>query len=148
MLIERLDALGVKVERQTELLRFEQDDGERAGDAPAARTAPKKSARPPISRAATVRIRPSGKRWRIGFPGGTYTGLFYVADVEATGPATDDELHLDLEDADFLVVFPLKGAGRLRLVGTVRDLPGREAGKLTFDDVQRRGDRASEAQRS
>ena len=26
----------------------------------------------------------------IGFPGGTYTGLFYVADVEATGPATDD----------------------------------------------------------
>ena len=45
----------------------------------------------------------------IGFPGGTYTGLFYVADVEAAGPATDEELHVDLEDADFLLVFPLKG---------------------------------------
>ena len=45
-----------------------------------------------------------------GFPGGTYAGLFYVADVEAAGPATDSELHVDLEEADFLLVFPLKGA--------------------------------------
>ena len=35
LLIERLDALGVEVERQTELLRFEQDDDKRAGDAQA-----------------------------------------------------------------------------------------------------------------
>ena len=43
---------------------------------------------------------------------------------------------LDLEDADFLLVFPLQGNGRLRLVGTVRDLPGRDHGKLTFDDAK------------
>jgi hypothetical protein len=72
----------------------------------------------------------------VGFPGGTYTGLFYVADVEGKGPGTNDELHLDLEEADFVLVFPLKGEGRLRLVGTVRDLPSREQGKLTFDDVK------------
>ena len=144
LLIERLDALGVKVERQTELLRFEQhDDGVRA-------TLQRPDGSEEVCEAAylagcdgassTVR-----EQLAIGFPGGTYTGLFYVADVEATGPATDDELHVDLEDADFLLVFPLKGTGRVRLVGTVREEPGREHGELTFDDVKRQRDRTSEA---
>jgi len=39
--------------------------------------------------------------------------------VEASGPATDFELHLDLDEADLLLVFPMKGKGRVRLVGTV-----------------------------
>jgi hypothetical protein len=56
-----------------------------------------------------------------GYPGGTYRDLFYVGDVEASGPALDDELHVDLEEADFLAVFPLAGKGRARLIGTVRD---------------------------
>ena len=56
----------------------------------------------------------------VGFPGGTYQQAFYVADVEASGPALDGELHVDLDDADFLAVFPLAGQGRARLIGTVR----------------------------
>jgi 2-polyprenyl-6-methoxyphenol hydroxylase-like FAD-dependent oxidoreductase len=135
LLIEQLDALGVKVERQTELLRFEQHDGgvratlkRRDGDEEVCH-APYLAGCDGAS--STVR-----EALRVGFPGGTYTGLFYVADVEGTGPASNDELHLDLEEADFVLVFPLKGKGRLRLVGTVRDLPSRESGKLTFDDVK------------
>ena len=31
------------------------------------------------------------------------------------------ELHVDLEGTDFLAVFPLKGRGRARLVGIVRE---------------------------
>ncbi len=135
LLVERLDALGVKVERQTELHRFEQHaDGVRA-------TLRRLGGSEEICEAAylagcdgassTVR-----QGLAIGFPGGTYTGLFYVADVEVTAPATDEELHVDLEDADFVLVFPLKGRGRVRLVGTVRHLPGREHGDLTFDDVK------------
>lgn len=65
-------------------------------------------------------------------------GLFYVADVEADGPAMDGELHVDLEVADFLLLFPLREKGRVRLVGVVRELPGREAGSLAFDDVRGR----------
>src|SRR5262245_25187498 len=57
----------------------------------------------------------------VGFPGGTYSHLFYVADVTASGPAADGELHVALDDADFLAVFPLKGPGRVRLVGTIDD---------------------------
>ena len=47
----------------------------------------------------------------VGFPGGTYAHLFYVADVEASGPVMNGELHVALDDADFLAVFPMKGRG-------------------------------------
>jgi len=43
------------------------------------------------------------------FPGGTYSHLFYVADVEASGPPTDNEVHIDLEDSEFLGVFRSPG---------------------------------------
>jgi len=73
-----------------------------------------------------------------GFAGGTYRHLFYVADVEASGPAIGGELNADLEEADFLAVFPLAGKGRVRLIGTVRDERADRAETLTFDDVSRR----------
>lgn len=135
LLIERLEGSGVKVERQTELIRFEQNDREVRA------TLRRRNGAEEICEAAylagcdgassTVR-----EALEIGFPGGTYTGLFYVADVQAQGSAVDDELHVDLEDADFLLVFPLQGERRLRLVGTVRDLPVHEHDKLTFEDVK------------
>ncbi|HEY6461097.1 MAG TPA: FAD-dependent monooxygenase [Polyangiaceae bacterium] len=58
---------------------------------------------------------------RAGFPGGTYEHLFYVADVEASGRVVDGELHLMLDRAGFLGVFPLAGGSRARLVGTIED---------------------------
>jgi 2-polyprenyl-6-methoxyphenol hydroxylase-like FAD-dependent oxidoreductase len=135
LLIARLDALGVRVERHTELVRFEQHDGGvratlrgHGGDEEVCHAAYLAGC---DGASSTVR-----EALGVGFPGGTYTGLFYVADVEGTGPAANDEPHLDLEDADFVLVFPLKGSGRLRLVGTVRDRPSREPGELTFDDVK------------
>jgi 2-polyprenyl-6-methoxyphenol hydroxylase-like FAD-dependent oxidoreductase len=135
LLIEHLDALGVRVERQTELLCFEQHDG---GVRAVLRRLDGSEEMCEAAYLAGCDGASSTVRGElaIGFPGGTYTGLFYVADVEATGPATDDEPHVDLEDADFLLVFPLQGKGRLRLIGTMRDLPGGEHGTLTFDDVK------------
>ncbi len=47
----------------------------------------------------------------VEFPGGTYEHLFYVADVAADGPVMDGELHVDLDEADFVFAFPLPGAG-------------------------------------
>jgi 2-polyprenyl-6-methoxyphenol hydroxylase-like FAD-dependent oxidoreductase len=137
LLIERLDGLGVKVERQTELLHIEQhDSGVRAtlrrsdGTEEACEAAYLAGC---DGASSTVR-----DALAIGFPGGTYTGLFYVADVDASGPPTNEELHVDLDDADFLLVFPLKGKGRIRLVGTTREEHGQETGRLTFDDVKGR----------
>jgi 2-polyprenyl-6-methoxyphenol hydroxylase-like FAD-dependent oxidoreductase len=137
LLIERLDALGVSVERRTELVRFDQhpdrvrallkrpDGSEEMCEA--AYLTGCDGARSTVREALAT-----------GFPGGTYSGLFYVADVDAVGPAADGEIHVDLEEADFLAVFPLKGPGRLRLVGPVRWEPNDTHPELTFDDVGER----------
>ena len=73
-----------------------------------------------------------------GFPGGTYRQIFYVADIEAAGPAINGELHVDLDEADFLAVFPLADDGRARLIGTVRDERADHVDSLKFEDVSNR----------
>jgi FAD binding domain len=73
-----------------------------------------------------------------GYPGGTYRQLFYVADVAASGQPIDGELHVDLDEADFLAVFPLAGTGRARLIGTVRDERAAHPETLKFTDVSDR----------
>ena len=50
----------------------------------------------------TARARSVRETIGTGFPGGTYRQIFYVADVEAAGPAVNGELHVDLDEADFL----------------------------------------------
>ena len=71
-----------------------------------------------------------------GFPGGTYEHMFYVADVEASGPVTNGELNGALDAADFILVFPLKSTGHVRLVGTVRDDAANRR-DLRWDDVSK-----------
>jgi 2-polyprenyl-6-methoxyphenol hydroxylase-like FAD-dependent oxidoreductase len=138
LLIDRLSDAGVRVERETEFVGLEErDDGiiarlERAGG------------RVDFCEAAFVagcdgahsRLR---EVLSIGFAGGTYEHLFYVADVEAHGPAMNGDIHVALDRTDFLAVFPLTDAHRARLVGTVRHEA--EAGRrenLTWDDISTR----------
>lgn len=135
LLVAKLESLGVFVERQTELLHFtEQENGVVAclrgpdgneSDCEAIYVAGCDGARSKVRETIAS-----------GFPGGTYEHLFYVADVEAKGPAVDGELHIDLDEADFVAVFPLAGEGRARLIGTVRDERAGRAETLTFDDVE------------
>ncbi len=137
LLIERLEKLGVTVERRTELLRFT-DEGDHV-------TA---SLRKPDGQeedcTATYIAGCDGAHSLVretlgtGFAGGTYRQLFYVADVEAAGPSIDGELNVDLDEADFLAVFPLAGKGRARLIGTVRDERADHADTLKFEDVSTR----------
>ena len=137
LLIERLEALGVRVERRTELIRFAEEnsrvtarlrgpDGQEI-DCVAAYIAGCDGARSIVRETIGT-----------GFPGGTYRQLFYVADVDAAGPALNGELHIDLDEADFLGVFPLAGQGQARLIGTVRDERAGRADTLTFEDVSDR----------
>jgi len=137
LLIERLEALGVSVERRTELVSFTEED-----------------------RRVIVRLRdPEGREETCaasyiagcdgahstvrdaigtGFPGGAYRQIFYVADVEAAGPPIDGELHADLDEADFLAVFPLAGPGRARLIGTLREEQADRAKTPRFEHVKDR----------
>lgn len=135
VLIERLGSLGVRVERQTELLRFTQHG---TGVMAILRRPDGSEEVCETSYLAGCDGASSTIRGQLGveFPGGTYTGLFYVADIVAGGEPVDGDLHVDLEDADFVLLFPLKGKGHVRLVGSVRDLPKRGNGKLDFEDVK------------
>ena len=136
LLIERLAALGVQVERNTELLGFEQDAA--AGGVMARLRRPDGTE---TSLQALWLAGCDGARSTVrevlgaGFQGSTYSHLFYVADIEASGPVMDGEPHVNLDESDFVVVFPLKGAGRARLIGTIRREPKDEGDVLTWDDV-------------
>src|SRR5882757_1658589 len=71
----------------------------------------------------------------LGFPGGAYARLFYVADVAACGPIINGELHVALDEADLLAIFPLHNTGTARLIGTIRNELAEKPDGLTWDDV-------------
>jgi 2-polyprenyl-6-methoxyphenol hydroxylase-like FAD-dependent oxidoreductase len=73
----------------------------------------------------------------VGFPGNTYSHVFYVVDVDAVGPVMNDELHVALDDSDFVAVFPLLGGRTGRLIGTLRETATHDGSPLTWDDVSR-----------
>jgi hypothetical protein len=81
---------------------------------------------------------------KSGFPGGTYSQVFYVADVDGEGPGFNGDLNIDLEDSDFLAIFPLADKGRIRLIGAIRPDEGKDLDKLAFDDIS---DRAAKSLR-
>jgi len=137
LLIATLEGLGVPVERNTELLGYSDEGAQviarlRGPDGQEERC---KAAYIAGCDGARSIVR---ETMGTGFPGGTYHHIFYVADVEASGPAIDGELHVDFEEADFLVLFPLAGKGRARLIGTVRDDRADRADTLNFEDVSGR----------
>jgi 2-polyprenyl-6-methoxyphenol hydroxylase-like FAD-dependent oxidoreductase len=137
LLIGRLEAMGVSVERRTELLgHAEEGQGVvahlRRPDGAEERCEARYIAG---CDGAHSRVR---ETMGTGFPGGTYRQIFYVADVSASGPALNGELHIDLDEADFLAVFPLAGPGRARLIGTVRDERADHPETLRFGDVSDR----------
>jgi 2-polyprenyl-6-methoxyphenol hydroxylase-like FAD-dependent oxidoreductase len=141
LLLARLSAAGVKVERQTELLRFEETADGVAGHLRRL-DGTEESSTESCTAAYIAGCDGARSTMRealgIGFPGGTYEHMFYVADVQASGETMNGELHVALDRADFLVVFPLKGDGRARLIGTIRQEQEAQAETLTWEDVNNR----------
>jgi 2-polyprenyl-6-methoxyphenol hydroxylase-like FAD-dependent oxidoreductase len=135
LLIERLAELGVKVERETEVLSFQE-----TGDRVRAMIGKPGGAQETCTVAYVAGCDGARSTTRehlgIGFPGGTYEHLFYVADVQATGQAVNGDLNIALERSDFLVVFPLKSEGRARFIGTVRDTT-QKAEELSWESVNK-----------
>ncbi len=137
LLIDRLAACNVEVERRTELVGFEDSNGRVLArlNGPDGAGTTCEAAYIAGCDGAHSRVR---EALGIGFPGGAYAHLFYVADVEASGAAMNGELHVGLDAADFLAVFPLKEDGRARLVGTVREDAEHESENLSWNDVSQR----------
>ena len=136
LLIEQLAEAGVKVERRVELLGFED-----AGTHVVARLRRADGSEEMCEAAYLAGCDGAHSTVReavgIGFPGGTYEHLFYVADVDARGPAVNGELHASLDEAEFVAIFPLKGDGRARFVGVVREEAETTREGLSWDDVSK-----------
>jgi len=120
-LLEReLARLGVRVERATELVAFQEMPG-------GVRLRLRKKGRPEEVAEVSYLAGCDGARSFVreklgtGFPGGTYSHIFYVADIVAQGAMVNQDLNLALDQSDFLAIFPLKEKGRVRLVGAVRN---------------------------
>ena len=135
-LIGRLADAGVRVERGTELLGFEETSGGVRARLKRADGSTETCEAVYIAGCdgahSTVR-----EGLDIGFPGGTYAHVFYVADVEAGGDPMDGELHVALDAADFLAVFPLKEQGHARLIGSVREESELRRREMSWDDVSK-----------
>ena len=133
LLIEHLRRAGVEVERRTRLTGFEE-----RGDQVVVQM--ERDGISTTCRAAYLAGCDGGhsqvrQTLEFGFPGGTYERVYYVADVEIRGPLANHELHIALDQADLLVVFPMKGEHAARLIGTVRRDSEAARQELTWRDV-------------
>jgi 2-polyprenyl-6-methoxyphenol hydroxylase-like FAD-dependent oxidoreductase len=73
---------------------------------------------------------------QLGFPGGTYDQLFYVADVKIAGGAPRD-LFINLGEHILTLMFPVRSSGMQRLIGLVPpELSHRDT--LVFEDIRGR----------
>jgi 2-polyprenyl-6-methoxyphenol hydroxylase-like FAD-dependent oxidoreductase len=136
LLIDRLAKDGVEVERRRELLDFHQ-----TSDRVVARLKHDNGSVEACQAAYIVGCDGAHSSVRetlsIGFPGGTYEHVFYVADVEARGSAVNGQVHVALDRSDFLALFPMAGQHHVRLVGTIRDDAAQRNG-ASWDDVSKR----------
>jgi 2-polyprenyl-6-methoxyphenol hydroxylase-like FAD-dependent oxidoreductase len=71
---------------------------------------------------------------KLDFPGGTYQQLFYVADVQ-TDAAYSPDGQLNVAEADFAFMMPVRSTGMHRLVGIVNSRLVQKP-DLTFEDVR------------
>ncbi|EYD78239.1 Monooxygenase, FAD-binding protein [Rubellimicrobium mesophilum DSM 19309] len=134
LLAARLEAMGVRVERKTELVGFED-----RGDHVAARLHGPDGVE--VTEAVSWLAGCDGAHSTVrhgtgtGFEGGTYPRVFYVADVEVSGPAVNGEVNVAFQGSDFVLLFATGDEGQGRLIGTVRDDRAGAEERLGFDDV-------------
>jgi len=132
VLIAHLERAGVSVERKAKLNGFTQDDdGVRASvESPAGTETIEASYLAGCDGArSTVR-----EVLNIGFPGGTYSQRFFVADAQVKGDAMADGMNICMTGQDFCLVIPVRRPGAARLIGIVPD--GADGGQARFADVE------------
>lgn len=133
VLLGHLQEAGVTVERQTELVDFE-DDG--AGvTAKLRKDGTVSFARVEYLVGADGAHSAVRHGMKLAFLGGTYDQSFYVADVGGHGPATPEGLDIVLGAYGFALIMPVRQSGSLRLIGVVPKRFEAEP-KLTFEMIR------------
>jgi 2-polyprenyl-6-methoxyphenol hydroxylase-like FAD-dependent oxidoreductase len=132
ILCKILSDLGVEVERETELVSLEQSSE--------CVTAVLKSPKGIETLQAEYLCGCDGAHSdvrhaiQMEFPGGKYSQIFFVADVQATGAMAEGGVQISVSPKDFCIVMPIKTKGSIRLTGIVP--PECELKqKIIYDDV-------------
>jgi 2-polyprenyl-6-methoxyphenol hydroxylase-like FAD-dependent oxidoreductase len=131
LLGEKLSALGVRIEWNSELVGFS------VGEEHVATTI-RRNGRVEVCQVSfvcgcdgvhsTVR-----EHLKLKFPGGIYQQMFFVADVRADG--VNGDVNFCLAANDLCLAFPIRSSGMVRLIGIVPpELSGRE--DLSFEDLR------------
>ena len=133
LLIAHLEQAGVFVERNTELVSFTQDS--HAVIATMKKQDTIETITVPFLFGCDGASSITRTQSEIGFPGGTYQQIFYVADVMATGAIVNGDLQLCMHDTEFSLAFPVRSSGSIRLIGIV---PKEKQNKehIEFSDVE------------
>jgi len=116
-LLGELNELGVDVEWNTELVGVSQDRQAATASISDGRGAPESTSFDYVCGCdgARSRVRES---LGVGFPGGSYEQLFFVADVEAEGDF-DPDLYINLSENILALMMPVRTSRMHRLIGIV-----------------------------
>ncbi|KAI9036897.1 putative FAD binding monooxygenase [Aspergillus affinis] len=72
----------------------------------------------------------------IEFEGDTYTQLFFVADIEASGPTMNGEAHVSFNQSDFCLLFAFDAGKNARISGAIDESHiTKDPAGITFDDL-------------
>lgn len=131
-LCEKLATLGTTIERQTELINFTQDEQRVVA------TIKNQHGEETIEADYLVGCDGAHSTVRHGlglnFPGGTYSQIFYVADVLVSDMKDYEGLQVSVSKKDFCIIMPIKIKNSIRLTGIVP--PENEKKEhITYEDV-------------
>ena len=131
-LVDKLKALGAAVEWRSRLTGFTQDgDGVRATIVCDGQTEETKACYVCGCDGARSMVR---ETLGVGFPGGTYDQLFFVADVKIDR-GFERDLYINLGEHILTLMFPVRSSGMQRLIGLVPPELS-ERSDLTFEDIR------------
>ena len=132
LLLAKLNELGVEVEWRSKLLTFTQDNAVKA-------TIRRDLDTDEIIEAdyicgcdgAHSAVRETLK---VGFEGGTYPQLYYVADIKVEGGFKED-LYINIGEKTFALLLPVRSTGMQRLIGLVpATIP--EKPNMSYEDIR------------
>jgi 2-polyprenyl-6-methoxyphenol hydroxylase-like FAD-dependent oxidoreductase len=133
ILVARLQAEGVRVERGTDLTSFESTANGVAA------TLDRDGQTETVAAAYMCGCDGAHSTVRhalgLGFSGGAYPSIFYVADVVGSGEAADGGLNVCMTRDGFCLVLPVRQTGSVRLIGIVpREFEAEAA--IGFEDIR------------
>src|SRR3982750_3569321 len=72
----------------------------------------------------------------LTFSGSTFERIFYVADCQVDWKFSHDAVHICLSRDSLLLLFPLKGENRYRIVGTFPEQYSKEEGDILYEEIE------------